>query len=65
MADAGQDFGAVAFNRHPAPPAVPALTPAQLRVERIHVEIEARGHAIEGNHEGLSVRFAGAEKSQH
>jgi len=49
----------------PAPPAVPALTPAQLRVERIHVEIEARGHAIEGNHEGLSVRFAGAEKSQH
>ena len=65
MADAGEDFGAVAFDLHAAAAAVAALAAAQLRVERVDVELQARGHAVDGDDERLPVRLAGGEKSQH
>ena len=65
VADAGKDLGAVAFDRHPPAAAVAALAAAELRVERIDVEVEAGGHPVERDDERLAVRLAGAEKSQH
>jgi hypothetical protein len=63
--DAGQDLRAVAFNLHPAAAAIAALPAPELRVECRDVEVESRRHAIDGHDQGLAVRLAGGEKSQH
>ena len=65
VADAGDDLGAVAFDLHPPPAAVAALAAAELRVERVDVDLETGGHAVERHHERLAVRLARGEKSQH
>ncbi len=65
VADAAQRLRAIRFDRHATPAAVPALSPAQLRGDRVEVDGEAGGHAFENHHERGSVRFAGGQKSQH
>ena len=65
MADARKNLGAVAFDGHPPATAVATLAAPELRVERVDIDVETGGHAIERDHERLSVGFAGAEKSQH
>ena len=50
---------------NPAPAAVPALSPPELFVERVDIELKVRGHAVHGDDERLAVRFAGREESQH
>src|SRR4029079_10720356 len=44
-----EEFGAVAFDRHAPPAAVAALTTTELGVERVDVECETSGHAVEGD----------------
>ena len=61
----GEDLRAVGFDGHPASSAVAALTPAELFVERVEIELEARGHAVDGDDERLAVRFTCGEKAQH
>ena len=65
VTDAGDDLGAVAFNLHPAAAAVATLAPPELRVECVDVELKARRHAVHRHHEGLAMRLAGGQKSQH
>ena len=55
VADAGENLGAVAFDLHPPAAAVPALTAAQLRIERIDVDLEAGGHAVQRHHQRLAM----------
>src|SRR5262249_32130189 len=61
----GEDFGAVALDGHSAAAAVATLAAAELRVERIDVDIETSGHPVKRDHQRLSVRFAPAQKPQH
>ena len=65
VADAGEDLGAVAFDLHAAAAAVAALAAAELSVERVDIELEARGHAVHGDDQRLAVRLASGQKSQH
>ena len=55
MADAGQDLGAIALNRHPPAAAVAALAAPELCVERVDVEFETGGHTVERDDERLAV----------
>jgi len=65
VADSRQDLGAVAFNLHPATPAITALSPPRLGVERVDIDRQAGGHTVERHHQRLPVRLAGGQKPQH
>ena len=65
MADARKDLGAIALDLHPPAPAVAALTTTKLQVEGIDIELQARGHTVNGDDQRLPVRLASGEKSQH
>ena len=65
VTDACDDFGAVTLDRHAAAASVAALPPAELRVQRIDVELKSRGHAVQGHDERLAMRLARSEKSEH
>ena len=65
LTHARQDLRGVGFDGHAPATAVAALSPAQVRGNRVEIEVESRGHAVEHGHERLAVRFAGSEKSQH
>ena len=55
MTDARKDLGAVAFNLHTAAAAVAALPAAELRIERIAIDLEARRHAVQSHDQSLAV----------
>ena len=65
VANAGDDLGAVAFDLHPAAAAVAALATTELGVQGVDIDLETRGHPVEGHHERLAVRLTRGEKSQH
>jgi hypothetical protein len=50
---------------HAPSPAVPALTPLELVVERVYIDRQSRRHAVHGDDEALAVRFTSGEKSEH
>ncbi len=65
VAHAGEDLGAVAFDLHAPAAAVAALATTELQVERVDIELKARGHAVDRDDERLAVRLARGQKSEH
>src|SRR5678816_717715 len=61
----GEDLGPIALDGHSAPAAVAALPAPELRVDRIDVDIETRGHTVKCDHQRLPMRLARAQKPQH
>ena len=53
--DAGQDLGAVGFDRHPPSPPVPALPAAQVLGDGVDVDGEPCGNAFEDDDERAAV----------
>ncbi len=64
-ADAGDDVGAIRFDRHASSTPIAALTPAQIPRDCLEVDRESGGQAFENDDERAAVRFAGGEKTQH
>src|SRR5262245_29803825 len=65
VAHAREDLGAIAFNLHTSAAPISTLTPAELQVERVDIELKTRGHPIDGHDQRLAMRFARGQKSQH
>ena len=53
--DAGQDLGAIGFDRHPPPAAVAALPAAQVRGDGVDVDGKPGGNAFENDDERAAV----------
>src|SRR4029079_17601276 len=65
MPNTREHLGAVAFDLHPSSTAVTALEARELRVQRVDIDFEAGGQAIERHDQRLAVRLAGSQKPQH
>ena len=53
--NAGEHFDVVAFNGHSPAAPVAALSPPELRVERVDIDVETRRHAVDRDDERLTV----------
>ena len=62
---AREDLRAVALDLHPPAAAVSTLATPELEIERVDVELKTCGHAVNGHDQGLAVRLARGQKSQH
>ena len=66
MADPGADLDRVALDLHPPAAAVAELAPRHVAVERLAVELEAGGQALDDRDQAGAVRFArGRETEGH
>ena len=59
MPDPGGDLDAVALDLHPPAPPVAELAAAQVAVQRLALEHQPGGHALDDAGEARAVRFAG------
>jgi len=60
-----EHLGAIAFDLHATAASVAALATAELQVQRVDIELEAGGHAVNGDDQRLAVRLARGQKSKH
>ena len=67
VAQAGADLGGVGLDPHPPAATVAELAPRHVAVERLAVELEARGHALDDRDEPGPVRLpsGGETKRRH
>ena len=65
VADAGDQGDLVGLEAHAGAPAVAEAAPGQLVGDVLDGELEARGHALEDDDEGLAVGFTGGQVAQH
>ena len=59
VADAGADLGGVLLDLHPAAAPVAELAPRHVAVERLAVELEPRGHALDDRRQSGAVGLTG------
>jgi len=62
VADAGADLGAVLLDLHPAAAAVAELAARHVAVERLAVELEARGHALDDRRQSRAMGLTGCHE---
>ena len=63
--DAGEDVDGVGFDPLPAAAAVAALAALELDVDRLDVDGDAGGEAVDQGDQCFAVRFAGGEVAEH